>query len=90
MASTYTQPPMTPAPPPPRYQRSLAGPMVLIVIGWLFLLHNFGIRVPIWHFFGHWWPLLLILWGVIELVEHATAQPAGLSTAASVRAVCCC
>ena len=78
MASTYTPPPMMPAPPPPpRYQRSLAGPIVLIVIGGLFLLHNFGIRVPIWHFFGHWWPLLLILWGVIKLIEHANANRQG-------------
>ncbi|MFZ0708088.1 MAG: DUF4097 family beta strand repeat-containing protein [Candidatus Korobacteraceae bacterium] len=77
MASTYTPPPMAPTPPPPRYQRSLAGPIVLIVIGGVFLLHNFGIRLPIWHFFGHWWPLLLILWGVIKLIEHANANRQG-------------
>ncbi len=77
MASTYTPPPMAPAPPPPRYQRSLAGPIVLIAIGCLFLLHNFGIRVPIWRFFGRWWPLLLILWGAIKLVEHANAGRQG-------------
>ena len=76
MASTYTPPPMTPA-PPPRYQRSLAGPIVLIVIGCVFLLHNFGMRLPIWRFFGHWWPLLLILWGVIKLVEHFNANRLG-------------
>ena len=81
MASTYTPPPMTPAPPPPRYQRSLAGPIVLIVIGGLFLLRNFGIRLPIWHFFGHWWPLLLILWGVIKLMEHANANRRGYRAA---------
>ncbi len=80
MASPYTPPPMAPTPPPPRYQRSLAGPIVLIVIGGLFLLHNFGIRVPIWRAFGHWWPLLLILWGVIKLVEHANANRRGYST----------
>jgi hypothetical protein len=81
MASTYTPPPMTPAPPPPpRYQRSLAGPIVLIVIGGVFLLHNFGIRLPIWRFFGHWWPLLLILWGVIKLFEHANANRQGYRT----------
>jgi len=72
---------MTPAPPPPpRYQRSLAGPIVLIVIGGVFLLHNFGIRLPIWRFFGHWWPLLLILWGVIKLFEHANANRQGYRT----------
>jgi len=68
---------MTPAPQPPRYQRSLAGPIVLIVIGCLFLLHNFGMRLPIWRAFGRFWPLLLILWGVIKLAEHANANRQG-------------
>ncbi len=77
MASTYTQPPMTPVPPPYRYRRSLAGPIVLIVIGCVFLLHNFGVRVPVWHAFGRYWPLLLILWGVVKLVEHAAANRQG-------------
>jgi hypothetical protein len=81
MASTYTPPPMAPAPVPPPRQRSLAGPIVLIVIGCLFLLHNFGIRVPGWRFFGHWWPLLLILWGVIKLVEHNNANRHGYRAA---------
>lgn len=80
MASAYTPPPMAPVPPPPRYQRSLAGPIVLIAIGGLFLLHNFGIRMPIWRFFGHWWPLLLILWGVIKLAEHVNANRHGYRT----------
>jgi hypothetical protein len=68
---------MTPAPQPPYYRRSLAGPIVLIVIGCLFLLHNFGIRVPVWHYFGRFWPLLLILWGVIKLIEHFDANRRG-------------
>ena len=83
MAST-TQYPPPPAPqyppqypPPYRYRRSIAGPLVLIVIGLVFLLRNMGIRIPVWHWFGHWWPLLLILWGVIRLVEHAAAQREG-------------
>jgi len=80
MASPYTQPPMTPVPPPPPqypYRRSLAGPIVLIAIGCLFLLHNFGIRLPIWRAFGRFWPLLLILWGVIKLYEHTSASRQG-------------
>jgi hypothetical protein len=68
---------MTPAPQPPYYRRSLAGPIVLIVIGCLFLLHNFGVRVPVWRFFGRFWPLLLILWGVIKLIEHFDANRRG-------------
>src|SRR5271166_2085952 len=78
MASTTQYPPPPPQYPPPyRYRRSIAGPLVLIIIGLLFLLRNMGIRLPIWHWFGHWWPLLLILWGVIRLIEHSTAQRDG-------------
>jgi DUF4097 and DUF4098 domain-containing protein YvlB len=72
-AGQYPQP----VPPPYRYRRSIAGPLVLIVIGLVFLLRNLGVRVPIWHWFGHWWPLLLILWGVIRLIEHSMAQREG-------------
>jgi len=50
---------------------------VLIVIGSVFLLRNLGVRLPIWHWFGHWWPLLLILWGIIRLIEHSMAQRQG-------------
>src|SRR6516225_126989 len=81
MASTNVYPqapvPQAPIPPPYRYRRSIAGPLVLIVIGLVFLLRNMGVRLPIWHWFGHWWPLLLILWGVIRLVEHSIAQREG-------------
>src|SRR5271157_1615173 len=79
MASTaqYPPPPVTPQYPPPyRYRRSIVGPLVLITIGLVFLLRNIGIRIP-WHWFGHWWPLLLILIGVIRLIEHFMAQRAG-------------
>jgi hypothetical protein len=72
--------PQVPVPPPYRYRRSIAGPLVLIIIGSLFLLRNFGLRFPIWHWFGHWWPLLLILWGVIALIEHVSANRMGYRT----------
>ncbi len=79
MASTnvYPPPPAPQYPPPYRYRRSIAGPLVLIVIGLVFLLRNFGVRIPIWHWFGHWWPLLLILFGVIRLIEHSMGQRQG-------------
>ncbi|MGA7463246.1 MAG: DUF4097 family beta strand repeat-containing protein [Candidatus Korobacteraceae bacterium] len=70
-------PPPPPVPPPYRYRRSIAGPIILIVIGGLFLAKNFGFRFPIWHWFGHWWPLLLILWGIIVLIENMTAPRLG-------------
>ena len=75
MASPGQYPPQTI--PPYRYRRSIAGPLVLIVIGSVFLLRNLGVRLPIWHWFGHWWPLLLILWGIIRLIEHSMAQRQG-------------
>lgn len=67
-------PPSAPGPPPYRYRRSIAGPLILIIIGGLFLARNLGWRFPIWHWFGHWWPVLLIIWGVIALIEHASGN----------------
>jgi DUF4097 and DUF4098 domain-containing protein YvlB len=56
--------------------------VILIGIGVLFLLSNLGViqRWQLWHWFGHWWPLLLILWGVIALVEHSSAHRMGYRT----------
>ena len=75
--------PHAPLPPPPpvyRYRRSLAGPLILIVIGVLFLLRNIGVHIPVWHFFGRFWPVLIILWGVVALVEHFMALRQGYQT----------
>ena len=54
----------SPAPTPPGYRRrrSFAGPVVLIVIGIVFLLGNIGF-VPWWRLgqlFAHFWPALII------------------------------
>ncbi len=60
-------------------QRSFAGPIVLIVIGSLFLLAN--LRMLSWasmlHWFANWWPLLLILYGLIKLVEYFVSRNSG-------------
>jgi len=58
-------------------RRSFAGPFVLIVLGIVFLLGN--LHLPLLGAagnvgFAHYWPLLLILWGVIKLIEHQQAQ----------------
>jgi DUF4097 and DUF4098 domain-containing protein YvlB len=67
----------------PRARRSLAGPIVLIALGIIFLLGNMGLltwpRLGQW--FAHWWPLLIILWGVVKLVEHYQAQREGVRPA---------
>jgi hypothetical protein len=70
--------PLPPVPPRPRH-RSFAGPLVLIVVGILFLLGNMHMlswsRLSLW--FAHYWPVLLILWGVVKLLEHYQAQREG-------------
>ncbi len=40
----------------------------LVGIGVLWTLSNLG-RVDLLHALRTWWPLLLILWGVLELVD---------------------
>lgn len=82
MASA-TRTPIAPPPPPPippRQPRSLAGPIVLIIIGIFFLLGN--LRIVYWHeilrWFAHYWPVLLILWGLIKLMEYHQANRAGI------------
>ncbi len=68
-------PGMTPRPP-----RSIAGPIVLILLGVLFLLGTMGVLnwQGLGWMFSRYWPLLLILWGVIKLIEHEQAKRAGL------------
>ena len=62
-----------------RYRRSFAGPIILILLGVVFLLGN--LRVLTWHslglFFAKYWPLFIILWGVVKLVEYYQAQREG-------------
>jgi len=65
--------------PPPRRHRSMAGPFVLIVLGVVFLLgtsHVLSLS-RLAHMFASYWPVLLIFWGVIKLLEHQRAQREG-------------
>jgi len=52
---------------------------VLIVLGAIFLLGNLHMlawaRIGTW--FAHYWPLLLILWGVVKFIEHMQARREG-------------
>lgn len=64
---------------PPRRQRSLFGPLLLIAIGVLFLLRNFGVisGQAFWWWFSRYWPVLLILLGAVRLVEYMWARRSG-------------
>ena len=61
---------------PPRRQ-SIFGPIVLIIIGGLFLMRNFGYRLTLLHTLMHWWPVLLIVWGAARLWEYYDARRRG-------------
>jgi putative adhesin/cell wall-active antibiotic response 4TMS protein YvqF len=48
---------------------SIVGPIILILVGLLFLANNLRPDVPMLEFLGQYWPFLLIGWGLVRLVE---------------------
>ena len=54
--------------------RRLRGPAILLLIGTLALLHQMG-AIP--HFWKLFWPLLLIMLGVLMLAERAALASEG-------------
>jgi DUF4097 and DUF4098 domain-containing protein YvlB len=55
---------------------SLFSGMILIFVGALLLLHNYrGLDVRL--LLGHWWPLILIVWGAVKLYERTAASRSG-------------
>jgi Putative adhesin/Domain of unknown function (DUF5668) len=65
--------------PPIRHRRSLSGPIVLIAIGGIFLLGTMGVLnwSNLAHWFAHYWPVILIVAGIIKLIEYQAAQRDG-------------
>src|SRR5215510_14755877 len=64
---------------PPR-QRSTATMfwgLILVGVGFIFLLKNIGYEIPIWMGVALYWPVLLIVWGLIKLVDYARWKKAG-------------
>jgi DUF4097 and DUF4098 domain-containing protein YvlB len=49
--------------------RSITGPLILVLIGVVFLLNNIWRDIPLWRLVGDYWPVLLIVVGVVGLVE---------------------
>jgi hypothetical protein len=54
--------------------RRLRGPAFLLLLGIIALLHQTGVVDHFWHWF---WPLALILWGVLLLAERAALEVEG-------------
>ena len=46
----------------------------MIVFGSLFLLHNYR-GFEFHDVFRHWWPLIIIFWGVLKLYERTSGKP---------------
>jgi hypothetical protein len=53
----------------PTNSRSLAGPLILITIGTLFLIQNLA-HINVWRIFWRYWPVILIAIGISKLVEY--------------------
>ncbi|MFN8007615.1 MAG: DUF5668 domain-containing protein [Terriglobia bacterium] len=53
----------------PEKTRSLWGPVLLIGVGILFLIHNL-IEINIFKMIWPYWPLILVLVGISKLVEY--------------------
>lgn len=50
--------------------KSLVGPVVLIVLGLVFLLSNLGMLPPLGALLVKWWPLILIAVGLARLARR--------------------
>ncbi|MGH9710310.1 MAG: LiaI-LiaF-like domain-containing protein, partial [Candidatus Acidiferrales bacterium] len=60
-----------------RQRRSIFGGLILILIGVIFLLYEYHPEMEIGRLFTHYWPLLLILWGVARHFDHLLATRSG-------------
>src|SRR5579871_839937 len=48
---------------------SIAAPLILILLGVIFLLRNLYPEIPLMEYLSRYWPFLLIFWGVLRLAE---------------------
>ncbi len=50
--------------------------LVLITVGVLMLLHYYS-SLDLGQFFTHWWPVIIIFWGVVKLYERTAGRRFG-------------
>src|SRR5260370_27745098 len=60
------------SPTRPRTSGVFSG-LLLIIFGFLLLLHNYG-PLELRELFRHWWPLIFIFWGVTKIYQRTLAQ----------------
>jgi len=61
----------------PRSAGSFFWGLILIAAGSIFLLKNLGYDVPVWTGIARYWPVLLIVWGFIKLIDYVRLKRAG-------------
>jgi Putative adhesin len=74
-------------------RRSLTGPLILLIIGGLFLWRNLHPEAPIFDIVAQYWPFLLIGWGLLRLMEVAfwrEARPSGFTGGEIVLVILVC
>lgn len=52
-------------------KESLAWGLIILVLGMLFLLKNFGLEVNVWRLLGKYWPMILIFIGLKNIYLFA-------------------
>ena len=65
--------------------RSFAFPVLLIGVGALFLVNNAMPELSVWKLLSDWWPVLLIAFGAIRLLEVLAAAGTGRAVNAAAR-----
>ncbi|WP_263383127.1 DUF4097 family beta strand repeat-containing protein [Granulicella arctica] len=57
-------------------RRSILGPVIVILVGVIFLLTQTGHLHSdrVWELYGHWWPLLLVVIGLVLVAEWGVDQ----------------
>jgi DUF4097 and DUF4098 domain-containing protein YvlB len=67
----------------PARSSGLFSGLVLISVGILVLLHNYG-HLDLHGFFVRWWPLMIIFWGAVKLYERTAGRRFGGSDGGGV------
>lgn len=52
-------------------KESLFWGLIILVLGMLFLLKNFGLEINVWHLLGKYWPLILVYIGLKNIYLYA-------------------
>lgn len=52
-------------------KESLFWGFIILLLGVLFLLKNYGLEINVWHLIGKYWPLILIYIGLKNIYLYA-------------------